>query len=94
MKTRLLIALIMIIAAATAWAELRLKPVHRQRDCKEHYVKDGMVAWMDVDVHEVLGGYAERGVIRIFGDWGRLCRPSLAMFPVTVTEAPFRFEGL
>ena len=61
---------------------------------KEYSMKDGMVAWMDVNVHEVPGGYAERGVVRIFGDRGRLCRPSLAMFPVTVTEAPFRFEGL
>lgn len=55
-------------------------------------MKDGMVAWMDVDVHEVLSGYAERGVVRMYGDRGWLCRPSLAMFPVG-TEWIFALNG-
>ena len=58
----------------------------------EQHVKDGLIDWIDVDVREVFHGYVERGMLRIYGDRGWLCRPSLSLFPVG-TEWVFALNG-
>ena len=42
----------------------------------------GIQLAMDVEVLEVLSGKTEQSQLRVWGDNGMLCRPSIAKFPV------------